>query len=304
MQQLFYNGKDISDAVELAELEIQDSYGDQADAIDARMINSENQWSDWKPQKGDSLSVTYDGYRSGTMWIDRIRQEDGNILLGAVSLPPDAKTKRTQIWEGISFPALAAEKAARYGLSVQLYGVPGFSYSRLDQMGRGDFGFLQERAMLEGCTIKLQDNCLIVCSDPWLEAQPAAAVIEASNFIEEPYFSDSAGDTYRSCTICWQACVGSFEDSGASGPNLMISDYPVFSISEAQRFAKNILRNHNRKEIVGEIAISLNTKMTAGNNISIVGMGLNDGDYFIDTAQHSIKAQVSRFTLHRCFTRY
>lgn len=304
LTQVFYEGKDISANVEVSGLTATDSCGEKADAIDAVFANSENQWSGWKPQKEDSLAIVHDGYRTGTMWIDRIRQERGSVSLGAVSIPPGGKTRRTRAWEHVTLITIAAELAAQYGLTAKFIHVPSYVYSRVDQVGRGDFGFLQERAMLEGCSIKVQDRTLYVYSDEYMESLPAAKTIDASEFYEEPRFSDSSQNTYSGCTVGWQSFSGSFSDSGAVGPELNISDYPVSSSGEAQRYAKNILRNHNKKEYIGEIAIALDTGITAGNTINITGTGMSDGKYFIDTAQHSFAEEVGRFTLHKCFTRF
>jgi phage protein D len=304
LAQIFYQGKDISADVEVSNLLVTDSCGDQADAIEAKFANSENQWSNWMPQKEDALSIVNQGYRSGNMWIDRIRQEGGVVALGAVSVPPGGKTKRTKAWENITLITIAAEQAAQYGLSAQFLNVPSFSYARVDQVGRGDFGFLQERAMLEGCSIKIQDKKFFLYSDAYMEGLAVVKTIDASDFFHEPHFSDSSGGTYHSCTVAWQSFGGTYTDSNAVGPELRVNNYPVFSSGEAQRFAKNILRKYNKKEYIGEIAVMLDTAITAGNTIHISGMGLSDGTYFIDTAQHNFSEEISRFTIHRCFTRY
>ncbi len=304
MTQIFYEEKDISADVEISDLKITDSCGDHADAIDATLANSENQWSEWVPKKEDNLSIVHEGYRSGNMWIDRVRQESGAVVLGAVSIPPGGKTKHTNVWENVNLITIAAERAAYYGLTAKFLNVPTFPYARMDQVGRGDFGFLQERAMLEGCSIKVQDKRLFVFSDVYMESLPAVKTIDAADFFEDPRFDDSSGSTYQSCTVSWQSFSGTYTDSKGVGPVLAVSTYPASSPGEAQRFAKNILRSYNKKEMVGEIGVVLDTSITAGNTINITGMGLSNGKYYIDTAQHSFSEEVSRFTLHRCFTRY
>lgn len=304
MTQIFYEGKDISADVEISGLVSTDSCGENADAIDAVFSNNENQWSAWKPKKQDSLGVVFDGYRSGTMWIDRIRQERASVSLGAVSIPPGGRTKRTQAWEKVTLITIASQIAARYGMTAKFLSAPSYVYARVDQIGRGDFGFLQDRAMLEGCSIKIQDKTLYLYSDSYMESLPAVKTIDASDFLEDPRFSATSQDTYSSCSVSWQSSGGFFADPEAVGPELIISDYPVSSSGEAQRFAKNILRSHNRKEFVGEISVALDAGVTAGNTINITGTGMSDGKYFVDTAKQSFAEEIARYTLHKCFTRY
>lgn len=304
MAQIYYEGKDISESVELSDLKVTDSCGEQADGVDVLFANSENQWSGWKPKKQDSLSIVHEGYRSGSMWIDRIRQESGAIRLSAVSVPPGGKTKRTRSWEKVTLLTIAAQIAAEYGLSAKFLSVPNHSYARVDQLGRGDFGFLQERAMLEGCSLKIQDGGLYLFSDSRLEGLPSVKTIDAAGFLEEPRFSDSSDSTYGSCTVSWKSVGATYADSQALGPELSVNDYPVANSGEAQRFARNLLRGYNKKEQVGEISVQLDTTVSAGNTILISGTGLSDGKYLIDVAEHSFAEEISRFSLHRCFTRY
>ena len=304
MLKVMYEGKDISDAIELTRLDVVDSCGDHADGIDLLVANSSNQWSNWQPQKKHRLEIVCDGYSSGLMWVDRIRQEDGVVNLGAVSVPPEGKTKRSGAWEAISFSSLAMEKAEDYGLSAMMLSLPSVSYSRVDQSGRGDFAFLADRARLEGCSIKVQGNRLVIYSNAYMEGLTPAKTIDSSDFWESPRFSDGASGTYRRCTVSWQGLSGSFEDPEALGPEMLVTDVPVFNPAEAQRYAKNLLRNANKRGVVGQIAVSRDVSLTAGNTINISGMGLSDGKYFIDTAYHSFTDDVSRFDLHKCFMRF
>lgn len=300
MAAVIYNGKDIAADVEIGVLAVYDSCGDQVDALDAVFMDTRDQWSGWNPQKGDTLGVEQDGYRSGTMWIDRIRQDGGRLALGAVSLPPDGKTKRSKCWENITLMALAAEKAAAYGMSVEFYGVQAVPYARVDQIGRGDFGFLQERAQLEGCTMKVTDNRLVLYSDRYMESLPPAKAFTAAQFCRQPLFDNSAGKTYSSCTVSWGGVSGTAWASGVLGPDLTVSDVPVGSIGEARRFAENLLRAQNKHETAGEFSVLLDTSVTAGNTVAVTGMGLSDGKYFVELAVHDFSEMISTFTVHRC----
>ncbi|RGX53815.1 MULTISPECIES: phage late control D family protein [Anaerotruncus] len=300
MAKVIYNGKDIAADVEIAVLNVSDSCGDQVDAIEAVFVDSEGQWSGWNPRKGDTLDIEQDGYRSGLMWIDQIRQDGDRLALGAVSIPPDGKTRRSKTWENINLLTLAAEKAAIYGLSASFYGVQAIPYARVDQVGRGDFGFLQERARLEGCTMKITDNKLVLYSDVYMEGQPAAKRIDPSLFCSPPVFDNTAGKTYSSCTVSWGAIGATVTAPRFLGPELVVTDVPVSSIGEAQRFAKNLLRYSNKRETVGRISVLLDISITGGNVLEISGMGLSDGRYFVELATHDFAEQISTFTLHKC----
>lgn len=302
--QMVYNGVDITPHVEIEVLSVSDNCGDQLDAIDALLSDSEEQWSGWNPQKGDTLEIVDGGYCSGSMWIDQIRQESGRLALGAVSLPPNGRDKRTKSWEQITLVTLAAEKAAQYGLTAKFYGVESYPYARLDQISRGDFGFLQERARLEGCTIKLFDGSLVAYGDRYIEQQSAVKTIDVSQFCGDPVFNDSAGKTFSGCAVSWQGIAGTYTDAECIGGQLSVSNIPVSSAGEAQRFAKNLLRSYNKRETLGEFPVTLDTTITGGSVIAITGMGRSDGNYLIELAKHDFTEQVTSLRVRRCFVRY
>ncbi len=302
--QLFYEGAEIQKDVELISLVVQDSCGDQQDAIDLVFADSHGQWSGWNPRKGDRLEVVQDGYRSGVLWVDRIRQEQGLFSLGAISLPPAARTAHTCVWENITLQALAAEKAAAYGLGLQCFGVQPFPYARVDQIAKKDFAFLQARARLEGCTMKIDGGQVILYQDAFLENQPVVKRLTPAQFLEEPVFFDRADNTYTSCIVRWGQVSGSFADPACIGAQLTVEDVPVHSQREAQRFAQGLLRSYNKREASGEVITALDVSITGGNVIEIGGMGHSDGRWFVELAQHNLAEQQSNFRLHRCLERY
>ena len=53
--QLMYEGVDITDSIEISQLDVTDSCGLHADGIQLMVANTENQWSDWQPEKKHKL---------------------------------------------------------------------------------------------------------------------------------------------------------------------------------------------------------------------------------------------------------
>ena len=300
MTQVLYEGKEISRDIEILSLEVQDSCGDQLDAIRLECGDSEGQWSDWGPKMGDALEVRQDGYSSGRMWIDQIRQEEGRFLLGAVSLPPQARAPKTKSWENVTLGALAAEIAGLYGLELKLYGVTPYSYKRVDQASRKDFAFLRERARLEGCSIKLSDGALALYADAYMEAPSPTRIWGPRVFSRPPRFGDSAGRTYGGCRVSWGTVSGEARDPAAIGPVLPVTNLPVSSQGEAQRFAQNLLRDANKRAASGTLYLPLDVGTAGGNVIQVSGCGLGDGLWFVELARHDFSGAESVFQVHRC----
>ena len=298
--EIYYEGAEISQKIEVVELEVQDNCGDRLDAISLLCGDTQGQWSGWGPKKGALLEVAQGGWRSGAMWIDLIRQEQGQLLLGAVSLPPQAKTLRSKSWEAVTLLTLAAEMAAAYGMPLQAYGVAAPACARVDQVNRGDLGFLRWRALLEGCAIKLAQGALVVYDCRYMERQAPAKAWTAASFARPPRFSDSAGETYSACSLSWGGIQGYVQAAGAIGPELTVTDQPVGSQGEAQRFAANLLWDKNKRAASAELYLPLELGVAGGNVVAVSGCGLGDGRYFVELARHDFVAKESTFLCHRC----
>lgn len=304
MAQVLYNSVDITDDIEIALLNVTEDCGDTPDAIDMLVSNADSQWCAWQPKKGDTLEVRHEGYSSGIVTIDELQQDSGRITLSAISAPTSRKTRHIKSWENVTLITLASEIAAKYGLTVQFYGVETFSYRRVDQLSQGDFVFLAERCALEGCKMKISGNKLAVYSERLMEKAAPVKTITPDLFFDEPNFKSGA-EVYRSCVVSSGGIVGIYEDANVTaGSQLTVSHYEVSSQGEAERFAKNLLRDRNKREQEGKFTTVLDTAITAGNTIAVAGMGLSDGIYFIENARHCFAEELSDFRVRKIFERY
>lgn len=304
MAKVLYNGVDVTEDIDIAMLTVTEDCGDTPDTIDLIANSSEDQWVAWEPKKGDMLEITHEGYSSGTMVIDEQKEDCGQIILGAISAPPDRKTQRSQSWENVTLITIANEIAARYSFTAEFYGVEPMSYQRVDQTSKGDFVFLAERCAIEGCKMKLCAGKLVVYSEHTMELAAPVKTIARENFIEPPNFKNNS-DIYSSCVLISGGITGVYVDAAvAGGAQLSISGYEASSQGEAERFAKNMLRNKNKRERSGDFSTALDATITAGNTVAISGVGLADGTYFIENARHCFAEEISEFTARKIFERY
>lgn len=290
--QLIYEGKDITSAVEIVKAEITDNAGGIADNIELVFSDTEGLWSRWKPRKNHILEVKQDGFSSGRMYIDTLEQHRGRFLLKALSIPQAAKTQRTKTWENIRFLALATEMAGRYGFKLKTYGVQNWLYQQVDQVEQKDFEFLAYQSLLEGYTLKLTDQTVIIYDKAYLQSQPVQRIIYKENLLGEYCFKQISTGIYRSCHMKWNSSDGMVQaeympSDSPEGPILKMN-LPAGSQGEALRNARGLLLQANRKESTGSVQLKLDTGLAAGSILEVSGIGLADGKYFIEQAIHRL----------------
>jgi hypothetical protein len=292
--QIIYNGTDITDYVHPTQVIVSDQSGGKPDSIVLQFSDTDGLWSQWKPVKGDKLQVKQDGFDSGVMFVDEIRQGAGTFGLCALSIPQESKTARSQGWEAVRFMEIATQIAARYGFQLKTYGITNHLYDRVDQIEKPDFAFLAYRCSLEGYTLKISNQTVIIYDEPTQEKaapDPQLALIEETEINGSFEFVNKSVDIYGKCIVRGQTfddyIEGEFTAADISGPTLIERMY-VGNKAEANRWAKGLLRSFNKYTITGTMPINLNTNYAAGTTIEVANVGMFNGVYFVDSLVHDL----------------
>ena len=138
--------------------------------------------------------------------------------------------------------------------------------------------------MLEGYNLKITDGKAVIVSESYLENQKTVADINPTQFIGKYDFKCTSNNVYGGCE------VSSFSQNYINGrfivddslEVLRIKDIPISSLEEANRFAKNILRAYNKKEVVGSFSINKNPNLAAGCTLNIEELAQFNGKYIIE----------------------
>ena len=290
--QICYNGVDITPSVQVESLMCLDDWGATPDSIDP-MAADGGQWSRWKPQKGDTLEIRDKGWQSGPQAIDAISQRAGKIRLQALSLPKGGRTPHSQAWENLSLFAVGGELAARYGLSLEVYGSAP-ACPRIDQAGEGDFAFLSRFARREGFALKILSGRLVLYD--WRQRMQSAPALALSpgNLLGDPAFDDRSDGLYGGCTLRWGE-ISATAQLDAAADQLAVTDVPVSDYAQALRYAGNLLDYSRRGAYTGRMEVPLSLGAAAGNMAALSGFGLADGLWFVDRAVHDFVRQSTMF---------
>jgi len=302
---ILYNGVDITSSVQPITLRLKDNAGGVPDSITAVFSDTDGLWSQWKPAKNDTLQIKHEGFDTGVMYIDELSQSAWVFGLKALSIPQPSKTARSQGWENVRFMEIVTEIAGRYGFRVQTYNVVNHLYERVDQLEEADFAFLAYRCMLEGYALKINDRNIVIYDEAKEEQKTAdtkLGTIFQNDINGEFEFTDKSTDVYQKCIVQSQTLNGYIEGEytadGIYGPTLKRKVFAT-NQAEANRWAKGILRNHNKHMVTGVLTINLNTNYAAGSCVNVLGIGMFDGKYYIDSLVHDLLNNRTRLTLRR-----
>lgn len=297
---IIYEGKDITNLVNINKADFTDNAGSFADSLDIQFDDPEGIWSRWKPKKNDKVEINHGSFKSGLMFIDELEQQRGMFKVRALSVPQESKSCNTQVWEAVRFMEFASEIAARYGFKLETYGTDNCLYGRVDQFEKADFQFLSDRCLLEGYMLKVTDGKVCIYSEAYMEGMAAAKTISLQQFDGSYDFRNTSTGIYNSCSISCGSIKARFVPSAApAGAVLKYTDIYIASQGEGERYAKNLLRAQNKYESTGRCSVELDSALAAGNSINIKGVGLADGKYFCSQVTHKFMDKKTTLKLRK-----
>lgn len=298
--QIIYQGKDITNSVEVKSTSITDNAGGVADSVDITFADTEKLWSKWSPQKNDTVQVKHEGFDSGIMFVDELQQERGIFTVRALSIPQTAKSENTKTWEEVRFLELALDCCKNNGFTLETYGVENQLYERVDQIDTPDFAFLSQRCMLEGYVLKLTNKKAVIYSERYLESLVSAKTIYLEDIDGNYKYFISSMNIYQKCRVTYGNIKFEYIPNNApSGPILKVNKLPVYSVAEAERFSKNLLRYHNKQEIKLKFTTEIEVGVAAGNVINIAGFEMFEGAYFVHKLIHDVVNNKTYYTLRK-----
>lgn len=296
---LIYEGKDITDEVQIQSADITDNAGGMADSLEICFSDTKKLWSEWKPRKNNKVQIIQDGFDTGEMYIDELEQQRGIFIIRALSIPKEAKTQYTKAWENVRFMEFAGEIASKYGFELQAYGIENHLYTRVDQFEMADFEFLAWRCRLEGYMIKIAGNKVVIYDERFMENTEPANTINLGTMDGNYAFKSKSTGVYGICRVTCGSLQYEFTAANVLGPTLKINDMYFDSLAEGERYSKGLLRYHNKHENIGKFTIKLDPGLAAGNTINISGIGLGDGKYFCDQVVHKLVSNKTYLRVRR-----
>lgn len=299
---IIYEGVDIYPEVSVNRC-FHDMYGEQqSDELLLKLNDTRQLWDTWAPKQGDTIAIEDGAAKTGAMFVESVVPESGIITLRAYSMPQSVKDKRSKSWEKVKFLQLAQEIADRHGLTLDTYGVTDQTYDYVEQNNLPDFAFFQQRCTLEGVAFLVYDGKLVVYDEVSMESGTPAGSITITTADDFEY-RDEAVNAYGSAEIVNGGLTGTFVAPAGTGKVLRkIIPIRMSDQTEADRFAKNILRDANKNATTGVLwATSLLRNYAAGSVVSMATEGVRswDGPAFISRIRHDYVKARSKLYLRK-----
>lgn len=298
-----YNGVDITDSItaDLQSCILTDRYGGLLDSIKLAIIDTENKWCYYGMSEGDEIIIKTDDYSTGSMYITKIDKKHKLITVDAVSLKPSEKKAKSKVWRNVRLFEILNDCAKNNGLSLKTYGVSDFYYELQAQIHKTDLEFTSQLCCREGYSVKVDNNCLIVFNEQYLESQETDLTINRDDVNPNYLFVRSSG--VNNITVSYYDLEkGLIEQTAVDDKvfgNSEVINERVASFDEAKRFAFGHLRNRNKRCIVGYLTMPYNSKISAGTVLRTEGFQEFDDKYVVTEISHNIKNETSSLTIRK-----
>lgn len=274
----------------------------QSDELLLKLNDTRELWDSWNPKKGDTIAIEDGAAKTGKMFVESVVPESGIITLRAYSVPQSAKDKRSKSWEKVKFLQLAQEIAGRHGLTLETYGITDQTYDYVEQNNLADFAFFQNRCTLEGAAFLVYDGKLVVYDEAYMESQQPVDTITITPANDFEY-RDEGANAYGSAEAVNGGLTGTFAaPSGGDKVLRRILPFRMTDQSEADRFAKGLLRDANKNATVGTLWTgSLLRDYAAGSVVTLATEGVKswDGTAFISRIRHDYVKTRSKLYLRK-----
>ncbi len=288
--ELIYNGTEITELVNIEKAEVDTYLGDRADTI-LIMIERDETVDKWGFAPGDTIQIKEDELNTGIMTVNKVRFIGHAISITASSIPEQTEVKKKK-WSSIGFKDLVKELCKNIGMAVEFFGVDDQIYNEVTQDYVDDLTFLGERCALEGCSLMAYNGKIKVAAEKWIEEQ-AASSVEVESDGEQ--INDDV-QLYGECTVTDKNIKGTYTENGKLPKMTVVRDYPLSSIDEARRFAKNLMQKKNldKKTWVIYHPDSLLTELSAGSIIKVTCGTIINKPAILSHVRHSLMNETTK----------
>lgn len=250
-----FKGQDITSDISINKC-IHEMYCEErSDTLTICFNDTQHEWDSWQPKVGDEISVEYGSIHTGKMFVDSTSPENGLYTIIATSIPPSAKEGKSKAWQKVTLQQIGQEVAKNHGLSFKAYGLEEIMYEYILQTNETDFSFFQRLCTLEGCAFLVYDGMFVLYSQVYMENTEPVKTISITSDSDYTYMDNSAR-LYGSCLLEKGIYKGVYNANNGSARqyvpdvNMQIT---ISNRSEANRYAKNLLRSVNKNMMTGYV---------------------------------------------------
>lgn len=297
---LSWNGTDITQYCDITGCVHRDAAGGKSDSLELKLDHA-SVWYRWAPEEGDEIEITEGEYTTGKMYLTAVIPVRDQYRILASSVHPSANRKAWDGFENIPFRTLVERCAAECGMTGKVFGTEDDLMIRYAmRKGEGCAAFLDRIGRAEGFKIKAYNGAFRAIYLPYAESMNPAANLTITDRQEGIIYRRRRNLKLTGLTVQTPWVSATAKDSGAEGNNVkVITTLPAKDGATAGRWARNLLRDHNRQAEELCIEQRLNTGMTALSRVHVEGGTDADGEWIIEEAEHDLKNGTSSAKMYR-----
>lgn len=297
---VYYEGTDMRPYAIVRECAVRDSASGRADSLEILFEDAEK-WMAWHPNEDDRISVSLNGYESGTMYVNTVSPENGKYRVYATALKCAARRKEYKSYKDRSAVEILRLCALQTGMESAAYGLDGLpKIPYIEQNGESAAKFLDGLFQLEGAAFKCVHGKYVAIGILWAQAQAAAQTIRLTANQEGASYLRS-GETLRALTIVTPEARVTAVDTNApdNHTRLVKCGLPAGDLLTAGRWARGLLLNMNRRRETLALETAFSPATTAMTRVDVTGGTEMDGQWLVEEVTHDLKNERTRAILHR-----
>lgn len=286
----------------------EDNLSGEADTLDLELKDKDRLFiGEWFPTLSDTLSVTLTKQNwqdnseldLGTFEIDEVSAAfpPSTFKIKAVSISQNSALRQhdeSKAYENLKLSELAAQVAKDSGVELFYEASEDPDIKRAEQGEQSRLAFLEKLCKDNYLALKVDDGKLIIFDESKLDAQEPVATIERDKSAVLRFSATKTlNEIYKSAQVSYkhgekdELFEGQF-DSGAESGKVLKINKKVEDKGEAERLAKNELRQKNKKAVEVRLELVGSFEYLAGNVVELKGFGKFDGKYLIERARHKV----------------
>lgn len=299
--QLFYNGTDITQWVNVTTCRCRETSGGQCDSLLVEMTRAEA-WYRWKPETDDRIEARAGNYTTGRLYLHGCRGIDGRFTLAAASMPARAYRRANAAYTDMTLGEIMALCAAECGMSSALYGMDGeTAYGFLSRTNQSAPAFINGLLEREGAAFKTVGGRFAGISVETMQAKSAAKTLRIEPWQRGVTHIRREPERLSSLTIITPHCQCTAYDPGApDGEARVVTNAGALDAAQGGRWARGMLLMHNRRAETLSLETAFDETFCAMGRIDVEAETDVAGRWLIEEVEHDLIEGRSRAAMVRC----
>lgn len=267
---LLINGVDIIDDVNLLEAVYEDYATNSSSRLYLKFDDADSLWQNWQLKNNDEISIVEAQCNTGTLFVHKTALSRGLCNLFVKSIPNIAPEIQHSTFENVKLSNFAKEAAKEFGFDFEMKNMTDQLYKTISINNNSFFNKLKELCILEGIGIVFYNKTIILFDENKIENMESIGdiIVESDDDFS---ISDNPQMLYGQCVIQNAAITGKFKaNNGSSNELFYDNNTPAVTITEANRFAKGLLRCANKATKIGTVTTELKTEFAAGSVVNLI----------------------------------